>query len=177
MRHPSEVLKELLSMTNKKPVDGIPEISDDYERDRLLYEGGVLEFQDILLDNPLQPLAYAGIAYCKAKLGEDPRVVFGFFFASLQFNFSNPVVWSLVADYAKSRAEKSAWQPQPQNLDPYYVYNPLYEKPPSTEEALLSPSPSSPPSTKFYWTEIFLLAFLGITAISLAGLLVVVILK
>ena len=175
MRHPSEVLKELLSMTNKKPVDGIPEISDDYERDRLLYEGGVLEFQDILLDNPLQPLAYAGIAYCKAKLDDSPRVVFDFFFAALQFNFSNPVVWSLVADYAKNRAEKSAWQTQTQNVDSYCDYKPLYDKSSAIEED----SPPPAPLTRFSWSwyDFFMLVFFGITAISLVGLLMVSIFK
>ena len=173
MRHPSDVLKELLSMTKKKPVDGIPEIPDDYERDRLLYEGGVLEFQDILLDNPLQPLAYAGIAYCKAKLDDSPRVVFDFFFAALQFNFSNPVVWSLVADYAKNRAEKNAWQTQTQNVDSYYDYKPLYDKSSAIEEE----SPPPIPLTRFSWHDFFMQVFFGIMAISLAGLLVVSILK
>ena len=118
MRPTEELLKKILESESPCTDDIFGDIYDGRDTDYICYADAAKDFQEMLSENPLQPLAYAGIAYCKAKLGEDPRVVFDFFFTSLQFNFTNPLIWSLIADYSKSRADAYSWVARPYNFKP-----------------------------------------------------------
>ena len=169
MRPTEELLKKILESESPCTDDIFGDIYDGRDTDYICYADAAKDFQEMLSENPLQPLAYAGIAYCKAKLGEDPRVVFDFFFTSLQFNFTNPLVWSLIADYSKSRADAYSWVARPYNFKP--VPAPPFNLSLIEEEDLDDSKPLPKPSPpRRDWNRRFL-AFLVFPAISLVGLL------
>ena len=115
------------------------------------YSTAASEFQSILADNPLHPLAYAGLAYCKAKMDDDPRTVFDLFFASLQFSSTNALIWSLIADYAAGRADAYAWKAMPHHAI-VKKPTPKYELVDDLDDPLVF-QPEKPPRCVLTWNR------------------------
>lgn len=92
MRTTHEVLRELLRKG-----------SEATEQD---YEVAMSEFKEVLEDGPIKPLAYAGIAHCKAKLDHHPFTVIDYFTLALSFNTQNEVIWRLLSEYATEQSKR-----------------------------------------------------------------------
>ncbi len=163
MRTPQEILRELL-----KKGDFATE--EDFDM-------AIAEFKDTLENGPIKPLAYAGIAHCKAKLDYHPFTVIDYFTIALSFNTQNEVIWRLLSEYAMEQSKRMSMSyPEidedsrlGKGIDRYPIEPLKPIKAPSITDELdlpdLPPIKTVPPIWKQLGITAFIMTTLGVIAV------------